>query len=49
MDSVLYTLSENMRGKKNYVIAYYMELPAEADVLKGGNSGHIGQNDRNLG
>lgn len=43
MDSVLYTLSENIR-EKNYVIAsYYMELPAEVDVLKKAATLAIGQ------
>ena len=34
MDSVLYTLAENIR-EQNYVIAtYYIKLPKETDVFK---------------
>lgn len=43
MDSVLYTLSENIHGQ-NYVIAsYYIKLPKEVDVIKKASTLAIGQ------
>ncbi|MGN0422616.1 MAG: RuBisCO large subunit C-terminal-like domain-containing protein [Lachnospiraceae bacterium] len=43
MDSVLYTLAENIR-EQNYVIAtYYIKLPKETDVLKKASTLAIGQ------
>lgn len=43
MDSVLYTLAENIR-EQNYVIAtYYIKLPKETDVFKKASTLAIGQ------
>lgn len=43
MDSVLYTLSENIH-KQNYVMAsYYIKLPKEVDVLKKASTLAVGQ------
>lgn len=43
MDSVLYTLPENIRSRNYVVASYYIKLPKEVDVLKKAASLAIGQ------
>lgn len=43
MDSLLYTLPENIRSKNYVVASYYIKLPKETDVLKKASTLAVGQ------